>query len=315
MSAATKEEYERRNQPVGYHLISQGKVRDVYQSDRGSAIALVASDRVSAFDSVIGDVEIPGKGQILTRISSKWCDYLAGAFDIKTAMVATSIGDATAIGFPGPKFAARVTIQRKLRMFPIEFIVRGFITGSAWKDYENGRREICGEELPDYLLKSQQFLMPIFTPTTKAAQGHDENITFGEMIKIIEQNDLCADNMDAADTAEELRELSLIIYDRCFRYALRRGIIIADTKFEFGLNELGFITLADEVMTPDSSRFWPLNAYRIGEEQKSLDKQIIRDYIAEQKSQNPGQPIENLPPEIIAQTAAAYAKVSEMLFG
>ena len=255
-----------------WNKIKSGKVRDIYECSDGKRIALVASDRVSAFDKVLPN-GILGKGKILTKMSAFWFELTKD--DAKNAFITTDMSGEPF--FSRPEFEGRVTIMKKLRMLPIEAIVRGYITGSLWKSYQEGSREFCGLGLEDGLKNCQVFMDPLFTPTTKSEEGHDENISFVQMIDILEQ-----EGYDSPDTlAEMVRAHSIALYSIGLQHALSRGIILADTKFEFGVDEDGALLVADELFTPDSSRFWPLDEYTPGRDQPSYDKQIIRDYVAE----------------------------------
>lgn len=285
--------------------IKHGKVRTVYSNAPGDKILLVAGDGVSAFDAKLG-VEIPGKGQILTQMSRFWFKY-AAEHGIPTAYETASAALVeNADGFIR-ELDGRVMQQKALTMFPVECVVRGYITGSMWKSYKNGKREICGLKVPDGLVNSEKLPEPLFTPTTKAPEGeHDENITFEEMVRIIERA-----GMGGRKEAERIRDLSMQLYVLCSEYALSRGIIIADTKFEFGKDVDGVIRVGDELFTSDSSRFWLADKYEAGREQDSLDKQIIRNYLAGQKEVGDENPV--IPYNILNMTAFQYQKAYEML--
>ena len=319
-------------------LIKKGKVRDTYQlSDEH--IAVVASDRVSAFDKVIPNLEIKGKGQILTEMSERW-SYLIdiegengekawvdqfinqpeNSLYVSTAYAENDFNsiefrDGAKEFFAQPEFSDRTQIQLELDMLPVECIVRGYITGSLWKAYsEYGIRNFYGVVLPDGLKESEQLPEPIFTPTTKAPAGqHDEDISFESMIKLIELTDAVRNSPHSGyEIARTVRNASIFYYKKASEYAGKRNVIIADTKFEFGLKD-GWLYLADEILTPDSSRFWPLDEYSPGHPQRSLDKQIIRDYIKQQQD-NGATSIDGLPPEIISRTIKAYQTIADMLF-
>ena len=278
-------------------LLKQGKVRDIYTIDE-KHILIVASDRLSAFDVVLPD-EIPGKGAILTKLSNFWfaktrgiiCNHLTDT-TIDSVLPATEITD---------DLRARSVIAKKLNPLPFEAIVRGYLTGSGWKDYcETGA--VCGIALPAGLQLSQQLPQMLFTPSTKASIGeHDANVSFEKI-----------SNLVGKELAEEARRLSLKIYRSCAAYALERNVIIADTKFEFGTNDEGQLVLMDEVLTPDSSRFWPREQYRLGVSPPSFDKQFIRDYL-ETLNWNKQPPGPRLPLEIIQKTAEKYQQVKTML--
>ena len=242
--------------------ISSGKVREIYEVDEDKLL-LVVSDRISAFDYILPSL-VPNKGKILNQISEFWFNYIKDI--IPNHVISTDIKDFPK-EFQTEEFEGRSMLVKKLKMIPIECIVRGYITGSGWKSYqENGT--VCGITLPEGLQESEKLPEPIFTPTTKAAEGHDENISFEEVCNLI-----------GKDLAEKLRAKTIEIYSKCAEYALTKGVIIADTKFEFGVDENGTLVIGDEVLTPDSSRFWPASDYQVGRGQKSFDKQYIRDWI------------------------------------
>jgi phosphoribosylaminoimidazole-succinocarboxamide synthase len=277
---------------------ASGKVRDVYAlgSDR---LLFVASDRISAFDYVLAS-GIPHKGQVLTQISMFWFDFLK---DIVPSHLITADVDR----YPAElkKYAdqlrGRSMVVMRAEMFPVECVVRGYISGSAWKEYK-ATGAVCGISLPKGLRESDQLPEPIFTPATKATTGHDENISFDAMTQIL-----------GGELSEQLRDLTLSIYKKAADYARKRGIILADTKFEFGRTPKG-ITLADEVLTPDSSRFWPADKYQPGSAQESYDKQYVRDYL-EQIRWNKQPPAPALPPEVVRKTSEKYLEAYERLTG
>ena len=274
--------------------ISSGKVREIYAVD-DDKLMMVVSDRISAFDSILPCM-IPNKGQVLNKISEFWFDYVKDI--IPNDIIATDLKDFPE-EFRTPEFEGRSMLVKKLKMIPVECIVRGYITGSGWKSYqENG--EVCGIKLPAGLKESQKLPEPIFTPTTKAAEGHDENITFEEMCDLI-----------GKDLAEKVKSKTIEIYKKCADYALTKGIIIADTKFEFGLDENGSLVLGDEVLTPDSSRFWPADEYEIGRSQKSFDKQYMRDWLKSNNwnAKNPTP----IPQDVVDTTRAKYIEAYEKL--
>ena len=275
----------------GWHHTYSGKVRDLYESDDANLshlILVVASDRVSAFDHVL-EPEIPNKGQHLTTLTNWWFERL----DVPNHL-------SHEIAVP-KEVAARGTIAKKLEMFPIECVVRGFISGSGWKEYE-ASGEICGIELPAGLEFGAKLPELIFTPAYKAPMGeHDENITFEKVIELI-----------GIDNANAIRDLSLQVFKNASALAEKAGLILADTKFEFGVDPAtGEITLGDELLTPDSSRFWSKAAWERGERKDSFDKQIIRDWLVDNWDQV-GEP-PKLPKEIVAQTADKYAELVERL--
>ena len=276
--------------------ISSGKVREIYEVDEDKLL-LVVSDRISAFDYILPSM-VPNKGKILNQISKFWFDYIKDI--IPNHVISTDIKDFPE-EFQTPEFEGRSMLVKKLKMIPVECIIRGYITGSGWKSYkENGT--VCGIKLPEGLQESQKLPEPIFTPTTKASEGHDENISFDEVCNLI-----------GKDLAEKLRSKAIEIYKTCAEYALTKGVIIADTKFEFGLDESGNLVIGDEVLTPDSSRFWPADDYEVGKSQKSFDKQYIRDWI-KSTGYDPesGTPIPN---DVIDTTAKKYIEAYEILTG
>ncbi len=270
-------------------LHASGKVRDVYQLD-AERLLFIATDRISAFDYVLA-TGIPNKGRVLSQISLFWFDFLS---DIVPNHVITA--DVARYPQHLQKYAdqlrGRSMVVQRAEMFPVECVVRGYISGSAWKEYK-ATGKVSGIELPAGLRESEAFPEPIFTPSTKATSGHDENISFSAMCELV-----------GAETASKLRELTLRIYKKAAAYARQRGIIIADTKFEFGRTAKG-ITLADEVLTPDSSRFWPADKYEPGRAQESYDKQYVRDYLEEIRW-NKQPPAPALPSEVALRTSEKY---------
>ena len=281
----------------GLRPSSQGKVRDIY--DCGDTLLMVASDRISAFDFILPD-EIPYKGQILTRISAFWFDKFADL--VPNHMISLDPAD-----FP-EQFAqyrsyltGRAMLVKKAEPLPVECIVRGYLTGSGKKTYDVDRT-VCGIELPEGLIEASQLPEPIFTPSTKAAIGdHDENISFERCIEIVGE-----------DLATQLRDASLAIYKAAASYAAERGVIIADTKFEFGLID-GKLTLIDECLTPDSSRFWPAEGYEPGRVQPSYDKQYVRDWLSANWDMT-GEP-PHLPAEVVEGTSARYQEAFSIITG
>jgi phosphoribosylaminoimidazole-succinocarboxamide synthase len=271
------------------HLRASGKVRDVYQLDN-EQLLFVATDRISAFDYVLA-TGIPHKGRVLSQMSLFWFDFLS---DIVPNHVITAEVDRypEALQKYADQLRGRSMIVQRAEMFPVECVVRGYISGSAWKEYQ-ATGKVCGIELPGGLRESEAFPEPIFTPATKAVSGHDENIPFARMCEIV-----------GTEAASHLRDLTLRIYKKAAAYARQRGIIIADTKFEFGRTAKG-ITLADEVLTPDSSRFWPADKYAPGRSQESYDKQYVRDYL-EQIRWNKQPPAPALPAEVAGRTSEKY---------
>jgi len=273
----------------------QGKVRDIY--DLGSHLLLVSTDRISAFDWVL-PTPIPSKGQVLNQLSAFWFKLLGEP----NHLVTVNLDE-----MPLPEqtdremLVGRTSYVRKTKVIPIECVVRGYISGSAWKEYCQ-RGTVCGIQLPPGLKESDELPEPIFTPATKAETGHDENITFEQMIEIVGER-----------LAVELRERSLRIYKRGAAYAKERGIIIADTKFEFG-QEDGQILLIDEVFTPDSSRFWPADSYTPGRGQPSFDKQFVRDWL-ENAGWDKNSPPPQLPDDVVQKTREKYIEAFERLTG
>jgi phosphoribosylaminoimidazole-succinocarboxamide synthase len=276
----------------------QGKVRDIY--DLGDRLLLVATDRISAFDVVMAD-PIPDKGRILTQISAFWFGLLSDV--VPNHLISLDVADfPPACQAHRQTLAGRTMLVRKTRPLPVECIVRGYLAGSGWADYQK-TGTICGIPLPSGLKESDRLPEPIFTPSTKAQMGiHDENITFAEAAATIGQ-----------ELAIRVREISLTLYQRASAWAEPRGIILADTKFEFGLDQ-GALLLIDEVLTPDSSRFWPQADYAPGRAQKSYDKQYLRDYL-ESLGWNKQPPPPPLPPEVLANTRAKYLEALKNLTG
>ncbi len=276
--------------------ISSGKVREIYEVDNDKLL-LVVSDRISAFDYILPSM-VPDKGKVLNKISKFWFDFTKDV--LPNHVISTELKDFPK-EFQIPEFEGRSMLVKKLKMIPVECIVRGYLTGSGWKSYkEDGT--ICGIKLPDGLKESQKLPEPIFTPTTKAKEGHDENISFEEVCKLI-----------GKDLAEELRAKTIEIYKKCSEYALSKGVIIADTKFEFGTDENGKLVIGDEMLTPDSSRFWPASDYEIGRSQKSFDKQYVRDWI-KSTNYNPESGIP-LPEDVIRVTTEKYKEAYKLLTG
>jgi phosphoribosylaminoimidazole-succinocarboxamide synthase len=279
-------------------LHASGKVRDVYNLD-SDHLLFVATDRISAFDYVLA-TGIPHKGRVLTQISLFWFEFLRDV--VANHVVTADVGKYPA---GAQKYAdqllGRSMMVMRAEMIPVECVVRGYISGSAWKEYKASGR-VCGIELPAGLKESSKLPQPIFTPATKATTGHDENIPFDEMTRIV-----------GVELSTQLRDLSLKVYSKAADYALQKGIIIADTKFEFGMTSKG-ITLADEVLTPDSSRFWPADKYQPGRAQDSYDKQFVRDYL-EQIRWNKQPPAPTLPVEVARHTSEKYLEAFHQLTG
>ncbi len=285
-----------QTQLQGLKLVRRGKVRDVY--DLGDSLLFVATDRISVYDVVL-PTPIPGKGAMLTQLSNFW-------FEKTREIVENHLLESDFEKFPQelrrfPELAGRSIIVKKAQMLPVECVVRGYLTGSGWSDYQK-TSEVCGIKLPPGLRESAKLSEPIFTPATKAETGHDENIGFDYVEKAV-----------GTETANRLRELSISIYKLAEAHGRERGIIIADTKFEFGLVD-GRLVLADEVLTPDSSRFWPAAEYAEGRGQKSFDKQYVRDYAAG-TGWNKSYPGPELPPEVVAETRRKYEEAFEKITG
>jgi phosphoribosylaminoimidazole-succinocarboxamide synthase len=280
------------------HLHASGKVRDVYQLG-GDQLLFVATDRISAFDYVLA-TGIPHKGRVLTQLSMFWFDYLSDI--VPNHLITADVEQyPQAVKKYADQLRGRSMLVQRAEMFPVECVVRGYVSGSAWKEYK-AKGSVCGIELPAGLRESEAFPEPIFTPSTKATSGHDENISFEETCKIV-----------GAETAGQLRDLTLAVYKKAAAYARERGIIIADTKFEFGRTAKG-ITLADEVLTPDSSRFWPADKYAPGRSQESYDKQYVRDYLEEIRW-NKQPPAPSLPVEVARRTSDKYLEAYSQLTG
>lgn len=276
---------------------SQGKVRDLY--DLGDQLLIVATDRISAFDYILED-EIPHKGEVLTRISLFWFDLLGDV--IQNHLVSADVDDLPEKFKPYSEWlAGRFMLVRKADMFPVECIVRGYLAGSGLKEYRR-QGTVCGIELPAGLVEASKLPAPIYTPSTKAEIGdHDENVSYERTVEMLGEPD-----------ARALRDASLKVYTTAAGYASKRGIIIADTKFEFGVID-GKLTLADEVLTPDSSRFWPQDAYAPGKSQASFDKQFVRDWLDANWDRSGNPP--HLPQEVIEATSAKYVQAYELITG
>ena len=280
--------------------VKEGKVREIY--DNGDSLILVATDRISAFDVILKN-KVTDKGAILTHMSKFWFNFTEDI--LPNHMISTDVEDMPEY-FRTEQFAGRSMMCKKLEMLPVECIVRGYITGSGWASYqENGT--VCGIKLPEGLKESEQLPEPIYTPSTKAEIGdHDENVSFEKTVEILEK--LYPGKGETY--AEALKEKTIALYKKCAEYARSKGIIIADTKFEFGLDEEGNVVLGDEMLTPDSSRFWPLEGYEAGKGQPSYDKQFVRDWL----KANPDSDY-NLPQEIIDKTVAKYKEAYQLLTG
>ena len=278
-------------------LVSRGKVRDIYASRE--ALILVATDRISAFDCVLSP-GIPGRGIVLTQLSNFWFHRFASV--VPNHLLATRLEDFPEPYRSHPELAGRSVLVRRLDPIPVECVARGYLAGSGWKEYrETGT--VCGIPLPDGLRESERLPEPIFTPATKATTGHDENISFDRMVEIV-----------GGETAERLRELTLMLYSEAASRAAERGVIIADTKFEFGFDEAGAIVWMDEALTPDSSRFWPADEYEPGRSQRSFDKQYVRDWL-EASGWNKEPPPPELPPDVVRGTMERYLEAYRLLTG
>ncbi|MDR3232075.1 MAG: phosphoribosylaminoimidazolesuccinocarboxamide synthase [Planctomycetaceae bacterium] len=273
----------------------RGKVRDIY--DFGDSLLLVSTDRISAFDRVL-PTGIADKGKVLNQLSAFWFKTL----NVPNHFITADVNEMPLpAGVDKAVFAGRSTLGKKCKIFPVECIVRGYLSGSGWKEYQNSGT-VCGIKLPDGLRESDKLPEPIFTPSTKAETGHDENVSFEQAADIV-----------GKDAAEALRKKSLDVFRQGADYALKRGIIIADTKFEFGCLE-NEILLADEVLTPDSSRFWSAGTYEPGRSQPSLDKQFVRDYLTA-SGWNKNSPPPELPPDTAAKTRDKYLEALQILTG
>jgi phosphoribosylaminoimidazole-succinocarboxamide synthase len=278
-------------------LINRGKVRDIYAVDDDHML-IVASDRLSAFDVVLPD-PIPGKGAVLTELSNFWFERTATL--VANHLSALSLEDVLRDADERARVAAQAVVVKRLEPLPVEAIVRGYLIGSGWKDYQ-ASGQVSGVKLPEGLRQADRLPNTIFTPSTKADVGdHDENISFDDMAQLV-----------GGDTAARVRDVSVALYEKAVEYAAARGIIIADTKFEFGLDANGGIVLIDEVLTPDSSRFWPADEYQPGTSPPSFDKQFVRDYL-ETTGWNKKPPAPSLPAEIIERTAEKYREARDRL--
>jgi phosphoribosylaminoimidazole-succinocarboxamide synthase len=275
---------------TGLELHSRGKVREMY--DLGDQLLMVASDRISAYDVVLPTL-IPDKGKVLTGMSHFWFERTAKI--VPNHLVSTDVSE---------DLRGRALVVRKLDIFPVECVVRGYLSGSGWREYRQGG-SICGIALPSGLTESDRLPEPIFTPATKAEAGeHDENVDFDRAAKIVGDRSLL----------EQLRAVSIELYRFAAEHAEQNGILLADTKFEFGRDQEGRIVLADEVLTPDSSRFWPLDQYRPGQSQPSFDKQYVRDWL-DQSGWDHTPPAPELPAEVVANTRAKYVEAYERITG
>ena len=283
-----------------YAPIKEGKVREIYDVD--DALIMVATDRISAFDVILKN-QVVNKGIVLTQMSRFWFDLTNDI--VKNHMITTDVQKMPEF-FRNEKFVGRSMLCKKLEMLPIECIVRGYITGSGWISYQKDKT-VCNIKLPDGLRECDQLPEPIYTPSTKAEIGeHDENISYEKSVEILKK----AYPERGEEYAQKLRDYTIALYKKCAEYARTKGIIIADTKFEFGLDEHGEVVLADEMLTPDSSRFWPVEGYTPGKGQPSFDKQFVRDWL----KQNPNSDY-CLPQEVIDKTIAKYLEAYHLLTG
>ena len=283
----------------GLERVHRGKVRDVYALP-GERLLIVATDRLSAFDVVLPD-PIPGKGEMLTQISNFWFDKTAHL--LPNHLTGTDVASVLPAGVDLHAYARRSVVARRLKALPVEAIARGYLIGSGWKDYQ-ATGAVSGIRLPPGLRQAERLPEPVFTPSTKAAVGaHDENIDFDRVVALI-----------GADLAEQVRAATLAVYRFAAAYAAERGILIADTKLEFGLDADGTLRVMDEMLTPDSSRFWPADEYRVGSSPPSYDKQFVRDWL-ETQPWNKTAPGPRLPREVIEGTAAKYAEALRRLAG
>ena len=280
--------------------VKEGKVREIY--DLGDKLIMVATDRISAFDVILHN-QITEKGKVLTQMSKFWFDLTKDV--IPNDLISVENKDMPEF-FQQPEFEGRATLCKKLEMIPIECIVRGYITGSGWENYKKDGT-ICGMKLPEGLVECAKLPEPLYTPSTKAEIGdHDENINFEQSIVVLEK----AFPGRGEEIATKIKDATIAVYKKCAYYALSKGIIIADTKFEFGLDEEGNVLLADEVLTPDSSRFWRLDQYKPGEGQSSFDKQFVRNWLKANPDNNA-----TLPQEVVDKTIALYKEAYTMLTG
>ena len=281
-------------------LLYEGKVREVYDCD--DKLVMVATDRISAFDHILKN-KVTEKGAILTQMSKFWFDYTKDV--VANHMVSVDVNDMPEF-FHKDEYIGRSMLCKKLTMLPVECIVRGYITGSGWASYkENGT--VCGIKLPEGLKESEKLPEPIYTPSTKAEIGdHDENISFEKSIEVLEKQF----PGKGLEYVTKIKDATITLYKKCAEYALSKGIIIADTKFEFGLDENGDVVIGDEMLTPDSSRFWPLEGYEVGKSQPSYDKQFVRDWL----KANPDSDY-LLPDDVIEKTVEKYKEAYKLLTG
>ncbi|NOT81477.1 MAG: phosphoribosylaminoimidazolesuccinocarboxamide synthase [Gallionella sp.] len=279
-------------------LLHRGKVRDLYAVD-AQHLLIVQTDRLSAFDVILPD-PIPGKGEVLTRVSNFWFDKLQHVIPNHLSGIAP---ESVVKADEQNQVQGRAFVTKKLKPLPIEAIVRGYLVGSGWKDYQK-TGAVCGIQLPAGLREAEKLPQPLFTPSTKAAVGdHDENISFAQAIELLGEA-----------RANEVRDATLALYTEAANYALARGIIIADTKFEFGTDDTGKMYLIDEALTPDSSRFWPADQYQVGSNPPSFDKQFVRDWL-ESSGWNKRAPAPNVPQAVLQKTTEKYREAAQRLTG
>ena len=280
--------------------VKEGKVREIY--DNGDTLIMVATDRISCFDVILNNI-VTKKGTVLTQMSKFWFDMTKDI--IPNHMISVDVNDMPEY-FRQPAFEGKSMLCKKLNMLPVECIVRGYITGSGWASYQK-TGEVCGIKLPEGLKESDKLPEPIYTPSTKAEIGdHDENISFEQSVEYLEKRF----PGKGAEYAQKLKDCTIALYKKCADYALSKGIIIADTKFEFGLDEDGNIVIGEEMLTPDSSRFWPLDGYEAGHSQPSFDKQFARDWLKANEGHN-----WTLPQEIVDKTIEKYLEGYRRLTG
>ena len=286
--------------------IKEGKVREIY--DNGDSLIMVATDRISCYDVILKNI-IKKKGTVLTQMSKFWFDLTSDI--LPNHMISTDVKDMPEF-FQKPEFTGNSMMCKKLELLPIECIVRGYITGSGWKSYKKDQT-VCGIKLPEGLMECDKLPEPIYTPSTKAEIGdHDENISYEKSIEVLEKQF----PGKGQEYAEKLRDYTIALYKKCADYALSRGIIIADTKFEFGLDENGNIVIGDEMLTPDSSRFWPADGYEHGHDQPSFDKQFARNWLMSEDNTNKEEPEKwFLPQDITEKTINKYLQAYELLTG
>ncbi len=279
-------------------LLHRGKVRDLYAVD-AQHLLIVQTDRLSAFDVILPD-PIPGKGEVLTRVSNFWFDKLRQVIPNHLSGIAP---ESVVKADEQDQVHGRAFVTKKLKPLPIEAIVRGYLVGSGWKDYQKSGA-VCGIQLPTGLREAEKLPQPLFTPSTKAAVGdHDENISFAQAVELLGEV-----------RANEVRNATLALYTEAANYAASKGIIIADTKFEFGTDDTGKLYLIDEALTPDSSRFWPADQYQVGSNPPSFDKQFVRDWL-ESSGWNKRAPAPHVPAEVLAKTTAKYREAAQRLMG